>query len=316
MRFCSLLILLLVSTLGLACTKSIITAEVKHPTPVAQNQPGSSELEQRLKTICDRAQGTVSLSVIHIESGKTISINGKSQLPLYSVFKLPLAIAILKAVEENRLRLDQKIHVTPAEIVQGTPGNTAMWQKPVDVPIERLIEFAISRSDNTSAEKLLQLAGGPSKVTERMRSLGFQNIVIRSTIAEYLKTRQNPNIGSAEDLANLLVQLHQGKLLQPAHTKLLILSMERTNIGLHRLRGDLPKGTLVADKTGSGEKSEVTKMAKATNDVGIITLPSGRGHLAMAVLVSESTLPDAAQEKVIAELARAAYDAYSKVRQN
>ena len=73
----------------------------------------------------------------------------------------------------------------------------------------------------------------------------------------------------------------------------------------------MPSGTLVADKTGSGEKDAVTKVAKATNDVGIITLPSGRGHLAMAVLVSESKLPDAAQEKLIAELARTAYDAYS-----
>jgi hypothetical protein len=55
----------------------------------------------------------------------------------------------------------------------------------------------------------------------------------------------------------------------------------------------------------------VTRVAKATNDAGIITLPSGRGPLAIAVLISESKLPDAAQEKLIAELARAAYDAYS-----
>ena len=316
MRFNSLCILLLISALGLACTKSTTTAEVRYPSPVptvAQNEPGGveQELEQRLKTISDRAQGTVGLSLIHIESGKTISINGNSQLPLYSVFKLPLAVAVLKEVEENRLRLDQKIHVTPAEIVQGTPGNTAIWQKPVDFPIERLIDFSIARSDNTSTDKLLQLVGGPLKVTERMRSLGFQNIDIRSTVAEYVKTRQNPNVGSAEDLAKLLVQLHEGKILQPAQGKLLIGFMERANTGLHRLRGDLPKGTLVADKTGSGERNDVTKVAKATNDVGIITLPSGRGHLAMAVLVSESTLPDAAQEKLIAELARAAYDAYS-----
>lgn len=87
--------------------------------------------------------------------------------------------------------------------------------------------------------------------------------------------------------------------------------MQRATTGLHRLRGDLPSGTLVADKTGSGERDEVTRVAKATNDVGIITLPSGRGHLAMAVLVSNSKLPESAQEKLIADLARAAFDAYS-----
>lgn len=307
MRINSICILLLLSVFGLACTKPSSPAATS-----PQNQPGDVEqqLENRLKTISDGAQGTVGLTVVHIESGKTISLNGKSQLPLYSVFKLPLAIAVLKEVEENRLRLDQKVQVTPAEIVQGTPGNTALWQKPIAVSVEQLIEYSISRSDNTSAEKLLQLIGGPIKVTERMRSLGFQDLDIHSTVAEYVKTRQNPNVGAADDLARLLVQLHQGKLLQPAQTNLLIGFMQRANTGLNRLRGNLPAGTVVADKTGSGEKDAATGMAKATNDVGIITLPSNRGHLAIAVLVNQSKLPDAAQEKLIAELARAAYDAY------
>ncbi len=220
MRFNSVCILLLFSALASACAKSTSTAESRKnnesPSPVAtgaQTQPGKveQELERRLKTICDGAQGTVGLSVVHIENGKTISINGNSQLPLYSVFKLPLAIAVLKDVEENRLRLDQKIHVTPAEIVPGAPENTALWQKPVDFTIEQLIGFSISRSDNTSTDKLLQLVGGPIKVTERMRSLGFQNLDIHSTVAEFVKSRTNPNTGSAEDLAKLLVQLHHEK---------------------------------------------------------------------------------------------------------
>jgi beta-lactamase class A len=310
-------ILLLFSTFASGCAKATSTAETKKsnesPSPVTQTQPTvDQELERRLKIICDRAPGTVGLSVIHIESGKTVSINGNAQLPLYSVFKLPLSIAVLKDVEENRLRLDQKVHVTPPETVQGTPGNMALWKKPVDVSVEQLIDYAIARSDNTSADKLVQLVGSPLKVTERMRSLGFQNLDIHITSGEFFKTRQNPNTGSADDLAKLLMQLQQGKLLEPAHQNLLIESMQRGTVGLHRLRGDLPRGTLVADKTGSGEPDAITRVAKVTNDVGIITLPSGRGHLAMAVLVNGSKLPDAAQEKLIAELARAAYDAYSK----
>ena len=312
MRFKSVCMLLLFATLPSACAKPITTAESvktnESPSPVASVDP---ELERRLKTICDGAQGTVGLSVIHVESGKTISINGSSQLPLYSVFKLPLAIAVLKDIEENRVRLDQKVNVTPADTVQGTPGNMALWKRPVDVSVEQLIEYAISRSDNTAADKLVELVGGPLKVTERMRSLGFQNLDIHISSGEFFKNRQNPNTGSADDLAKLLVQLQQGKLVQLAHQNLVIGFMQRSTIGLHRLRGDLPRGTVVADKTGSGEQDPVTKVAKVTNDVGIITLPAGRGHLAMAVLVNQSKLPDAAQEKLIAQLARAAYDAYS-----
>jgi len=307
MRFQLLFILLLFS----ACTKTATTAVVRpSPSPVATAQNIDHDLEQRLKTITDGAQGTVGLSVVHIESGKTVSINGSSQLPLYSVYKLPLAITVLKEVEEKRLRLDQKIHGTPADVVQGTTANSALWQKPVDYTVVQLLEFSISRSDNTSSDKLLDLVGGPLKVTERMRSLGFKNLDVHISSGEFAKTRQNPNTGSADDLAQLLVQLHQGKILESDQLNLLRGFMQRATTGLHRLRGDLPRGTPVADKTGSGEPDAITKVAKVTNDVGIITLPSGHGHLAIAVLMSGSKLPDTAQEKLIAELARAAYDAY------
>ena len=319
MRFNLLLVSSLFLALGLtSCTKPSTIADTSNraPTqqsPTSQNQASDvdQELEQRLKAICEKAGGTVGVSAVHIESGKSLSINGKSRLPLYSVFKLPLAITVLKDVKENRLRLEQKIHVDPAETVVGTLGNSALWQKPVDFTIAELIDVSISRSDNTSSEKLLQLVGGPAGVTERMRSLGLQNLDIHSTVTEFVKTRKNPNTGSAEDLANLLAQLQQGKILQPAQANLLIGFMQKAVTGLKRLRGDLPAGTLVADKTGSGELDEITKVAKATNDVGIITLPPGRGHLAIAVLVSESRLSDADQEKLIAEIARAVYDAYA-----
>ncbi len=316
MRLIPVCILLLFSALALACTSTReLTTNSAAPSQAAtgpQNQSGAveKELQSRLKSLSDGAQGTVGLAVVHIESGKTISINGDIQLPLYSVFKLPLAVAVLKDVEEGRLRLDQQVHVTPEETVQGAPENTALWQKPVDYTIAQLIEVSIARSDNTSTDKLLALVGGPARVTERMLSLGFKSLDIHLTGAEYVKTRENPNLGAAEDLAKLLVQMHQGKLLQPDHQNLLIGFMQRATTGMRRLRGDLPSGTMVADKTGSGERDTTTRAPKATNDVGIITLPSGRGHLAIAVLVSESKLPDTAQEKLIAQVARTAYDAY------
>jgi len=295
-----------------ACTKPSATATEPINNP-SSSQAAEPELERRLEEICSRAEGTVGVTVVHIESGKSSSVNGKSPLPLYSVFKLPLAIVVLKEVEENRLRLEQPVHVTPEDIVPGTPDNTSLWVKPVDKTIAELMELSIARSDNTSTDKLLQLVGGTANVTQRMRSLGFDTLDIHSSVAEYVK-RRNPNTGSSDDMASLLVQLHQGKLLQPEYTKLLIGFMQNAVTGLKRLRGDLPSPTLVAHKTGSGEKSSTTNFAKATNDVGLITLPSTRGTIAIAVLMNDSKLPDASQEKVIAELARAAYDFYNTRR--
>jgi len=292
----------------------VVRSPSNAPTVTSTGEQGDLEkqLAKQLAQISNRTQGSIGVAVVHVESGRRVAVQGNTALPLYSVFKLPLAITVLKEVEANRLKVDQPIHVTPDEIVPGTSDNTALWARPVDRSVAELIELSISRSDNTSTDKLLQLIGGPQRVTEHMRTLGFQNIDIHSSAMDFVKTPQNPNTGSAEDLANLLTQLQQGKILQPEHNTLLLGYMRRAETGLKRLRGDLPSGTLVADKTGSGERNPQTNVPKATNDVGIITLPNGQGNLAMAVLVSESTLTHVEQEKLIAELARAAYDAFTK----
>jgi beta-lactamase class A len=274
------------------------TAQPQKPESV------DAELTERLQKLCDRAGGQVGVAVIHVETGRSAAIQGTTPLPLYSVFKLPLAVSVLKGVEENRLRLDQRVRITPAEVVPGWQGNSDLWRKPVERTLAELLELSIVRSDNTSSDMLLGLVGGPAVVTERMRSLGFQNIDIHSTVREFAARRENPNTGTASDLATLLARLQQGEVLQQPQRALLLGLMARATTGEKRLRGDLPRGTPVADKTGTGEAGA------ATNDVGIITLPQGSGHLAMAVLVSGSKLPVEAQEKLIAELARAAYDAH------
>jgi beta-lactamase class A len=262
-------------------------------------------LTERLQKICDRAgSGIVSVAVIHVETGRAATIQGATPLPLYSVFKLPLAVTVLKEVEANRLRLDRKVSITPAEVAPGWKGNSDLWRRPVERTVAELLELSLVRSDNTSSDKLLQLVGGPAIVTERMRSLGFENINIRSTVREFAAQGGTPNTGTASDLARLLAQLQKGEILQPPQLEVILNFMGRATTGERRLRGDLPAGTPVADKTGTGESGS------STNDVGLITLPKGKGHLAMAVLVSGSKLPDAAQEKLIAELARAAYDAH------
>lgn len=273
--------------------------------------PAGDQLSTSLKAIIDRAGGNAAVTVIHVESGRSFVVNGSATLPLYSVFKLPLAVAVLKDVEEKRLKIDQQVHVTPEDIVPGTPGNTDMWRQPVDRTVAQLIDVSIALSDNTSTDKLLQLAGGPEAVTRRLRAMGFNDILIQTNIRDFAATFQKHNTGSSDDLAKLLVRLQKGELLEPTHQELLIGYMRAAKTGTRRIRGNLPAGTIVGDKTGSGETNKATGTPNATNDVGLITLPDGT-HLAIAVLLNGSKLYDVDQEKVIADLARAAYDAFVK----
>ena len=56
------------------------------------------------------------------------------------------------------------------------------------------------------------------------------------------------------------------------------------------------------------QRAECTHVLGVANDVGIITLPNNAGHVALAIFVKESTADTPAQEKTIAQVARAVYD--------
>ena len=290
------------------CEVVVARAYTSSPSPAAGAAPSDkvdAQLTERLKTLCGGANGEVGVAVIHVESGRTALFEGSKPLPLYSVYKLPLAVTVLKQVEEKQLALDKKVHVTPDDVAPGSQFNTDLWRKPVDKTVTELLEFSIVRSDNTSSDKLLELVGGPGAVTKSMRALSFTDINIQYSSRQFAERRDNPNTGTASDLARLLAQLQKGEILQPSQLGMLLGFMTRARTGgERRLRADLPAGTPVADKTGTGAPGS------STNDVGLITLPEGKGHLAVAVLVSSSKLPVESQEKLIAQVARAAYDAY------
>lgn len=292
-----------------ACSRTTPTT-ISAPSLLSTNAASSERpeaadaaLAQRFKTLCESAGGDIGVAVVHVESGRTAAFEGKKELPLYSVYKLPLAITVLQEVEKKNLSLEKKVRVTPDDVPSGSQFNADLWRRPVDKTVAELLEFSIVRSDNTSSDKLLELIGGPAGVSERMRALGFSNIDIKYSSREFAAHRDKPNTATANDLAQLLVKLQKGELLQAPQFSLLFGFMERARTGgERRLRANLPAGTRVAEKTGSGDTT--------TNDVGLITLPDGKGHLAMAVLISGAKISTEAQEKLIADLARAAYDSY------
>jgi len=306
------LVVVLLLLAGSACDRGGATTNSGRleasASPASRTEAADAELTQVLRRLCENARGDVGVAIVHIETGRSLELEGAKKLPLYSVFKLPLAVTVLKDVEEQRLKLDQKVRVNPGDVAPGSQFNTDLWQKLAEKSVAELVELSIVRSDNTSSDKLLELVGGPAGVTSRMRSLGFTNIDIISTVREFTAHRDKPNTGTASDLARLLTRLQKGELLQPAQLNLLLGFMVRARIGEHRLRGNLPPGTDVADKTGTGDAGATT------NDVGIITLPENKGHLAIAVLITGSKLPAEAQEKLIADVARAAYDSYTAVK--
>ncbi|GAB4228389.1 MAG: class A beta-lactamase [Elainellaceae cyanobacterium] len=245
-----------------------------------------------------------------LETGESVSLNGNQRFPMQSVYKLPIAMAVLAQVDRRNLKLDQKIQIQASDIVQDSQVLNENSQG-MEYSLAELLKYMVSDSDNTACDVLLKLLGGPKIVTEYLQNLGVNNINVANTEKELRQdsSLQYRNNATPDAAVVLLRALHEGQGLSESSQALLLQLMTETSTGLKRIKGLLPNGAVVAHKTGTS--ATVNGVTAATNDVGLVTLPNGQ-HLAIAVFVSDSQATDAIREEVIAKVARAAWDEWSR----
>jgi beta-lactamase class A len=317
----------------------------------ADTTPSTAALEAEIARIAAESGGTVGVAAIHVESGERVAVNGRERFPMQSVYKVPIALQLLKRVEAGEVDLDQRVAVAKEDL---RPGHSPMAEESPrggEYTVRELLRRMVSESDNTASDVLLRLAGGPSAVTHLLWSEGWEGILVsrpegllalefhaippgmggphrqsraafdsvlvqipmemrKEGMRRYLADPRDTS--TPEHMAALLVALQQGRLLTREHNALLLRLMTETPTGPRRLKGRLPAGTAVAHKTGtSGVLDGVTAVV---NDVGIVTLPGGRGHVALAVFVKGAARGTGAAEDAIARISRAVYDHWTRPR--
>jgi beta-lactamase class A len=276
---------------------------------VASNAANVNELRSRIEQIAQTAQGRVGATAMVLETGQSVSLNGEQRFPMQSVYKFPIAMALLAKVDQGKLKLDQRVRVERSDVVQGQILDQNSQGK--EFSLAELLKYMVSESDNTACDVLLRLIGGPKVVTQYLRNLGVNDIVVANTEKELAQDKavQYHNYATPDAVVVLLRALHEGRGLSKSSQSLLLRLMTETPTGLKRIKGLLPKGTVVAHKTGTSRT--VDGVTAATNDVGLVTLPNGR-HLAIAVFVSDAKADDEIREAVIAKVSQAAWDEWRK----
>jgi beta-lactamase class A len=261
----------------------------------------------------EKASGAVvGVSVLHLESGRAISHRGNERFQMASVFKVPVAIAVLDAVEKGRLRLDQDVEILESDREEVGPINDT-WKPGMRVTVAYMVDVMLVDSDNTAADKLIALLGGPAVAEKALTARGVSGIRIsldekglgvamKEDLAALERGEQN---GATPDaMAALLVRLFKGELLAAPSTNRILDAMRRCATGGRRLRAGLPKGTEVRDKTGT--------LRSCSNDSGIVSLPDGT-HLVVAVFTRGGT-GAAQRDAAIASVARVAWEAFAPPR--
>ena len=247
-----------------------------------------------------------------LETNDTLSYHNCQRYPMLSVFKLAIAMKVLDEVDRGRLRLTQPVLLTPADLPETySPLRDRYPAGNVRVSVQDLLTYMVTLSDNNACDKLLQLVGGPHRVTAFVRRLGVRPFVVEVSEAQmgaqWASQYRNWSYPSAQ--LDLLGQIYQQMALSKPSSALLWQLLLDTSVGPKRLKGLLPAGTPVAHRTGTSS-TNAQGLSPALNDVGVIVLPNGQ-HLAIAVFVADSYADTATRERVIATIAKAAYDEFA-----
>ncbi len=271
-----------------------------------------NDLRQKIEQIVASKKAVVGVSIIGNDGKDKISINGEKHFPMQSVFKFHIGLLMMSEIDKGKFSLDQKIEIKKDELLPGLYSPIReKYPEGATLSIAEILEYTVSQSDNVGCDVLLKLLGGPPTVENYFSKNRFKDIAIK--INE--ETMQNnwdrqfenwttPN--AANKVLESFFYNKKKRLSQTSHDFIWKL-MRETSTGKDRLKGKLPEGTVVAHKTGYSGAHKTTGVYAAVNDIGIVFLPNGK-HFFISVFVTDSKEDFAANEKIIADIAKASWD--------
>ncbi len=275
-------------------------------TPVKQTGAATDKAAERaLAELEKRESGILGVAALDSASGRRIDYRAQERFAMCSTFKLLLAGAVLKKVDNGEERLERVLAYTRSQIVPHSPVTLPALNKGLSV--EALCEAAMKQSDNTAANLLLKTIGGPAGLTRFARSMGDGTTRLdRIEIALNEAAPGDPrDTTSPSAMLASAQKLLSGSFLKPDSRKKLEGWMMACQTGGARLKAGFPKDWQIGDKTGSGAYG-------TTNDVAII-YPPGRPPIFIAAYYTgtrKKTLPEL--EAVLAQTGKIIFEAFSK----
>lgn len=302
-----------------------------------QVQADSTRIEAEVARLAATIDGDVGIAAWRLDgSGDKVLHNADRAFPMASTYKVAIVAAVLARVDAGELKLSTMVPVPSSMYVNSEVIADRFIHEGVSLSIHNLIEVTLTQSDNTATDVLMAQAGGPAAVTAWLRSQGIEgqrvdrdtNRLLRDfygvgpgPMAEVVKAAlaADPSLATRGErahapfdndpqdtstpraMATLLTRLFRGEALSAESTRVISEVMERCRTCDARLRGRMPPGTKVADKSGT--------VGGTVNDVGVVTLPDG-SQFAIAAFVMRSNVPRSERERVIAEIARSVRDYY------
>lgn len=263
-------------------------------------------LRSQIEKIIDGKKLTLGFAVENLQTGQKVTINGEKRFPMQSVYKLPIAVVLLKEVEGGRFGLDDTIKITPADYQPDTWSPLAeRYPEGVAMTLSEVITYMVAFSDNNATDLLLDKIGGPKRVQDTIDSLEIRDIRIQNTEKELHASPalQYANYATPDAMIRFLKLFADGKLLKGEVQSFLWKVMADCATG--SVSRKIPGDITVAHKTGSSG-TDADGITAAVNDVGLIRLDNG-DLIAFAIFITGSAEPADDNYDIIAEIGAAVY---------
>lgn len=246
------------------------------------------------------AGGRLGVYAIDTAGDVRISYRADERFPLCSTFKVILVAAILMRSSRVEGLLQRRIYYQRNDLATYSP----ITEKYVvdGMTVAELCAAALQYSDNTAANILIGIIGGPAAVTEYARSIGNGEFRL-----DRWETDLNSSIpGDPRDtatpaaMARSLQALTCGAALPPTQREQLNQWLRGNTTGAKRIRAAVPGSWAVGDKTGSGDYG-------TTNDLAVLWPPQ-RQPLILAIYYTQDAPKAPWRDEVVAAAARIVVD--------
>ncbi len=232
-----------------------------------EKQSPTTSYLQALSDLEYQSGGRLGVGLLDLKSGNQIGHRSDERFGMCSTFKLALAAIILKEAEEGQIDLHSRVNYTADDMESYAPV-TSQFLKRGYMTVAEMAEATQKTSDNTAANLLLELIGGPAGFTERLRRTGDMT----TRLDRYEPAMNLVPPGEVRDtttpaaMASTIRHIFSKAYLSADNQRLLRTWLEETETGLKRLRAGFPATWAAGDKTGT---AIAESMANKYNDIAV-----------------------------------------------
>ena len=267
----------------------------------------STTLREALEKLARESKArAVAVALLDLESGFRFSLAGDRWFHAASTIKLAVLLAIFRAADEGRLRLDDSLHVrnrfvsaadgSPFRLDPSSDAMPELYQAiGRTAKISALAEGMIVASSNLATNLLLDFLG-VEYARNVLRDAQVSGVELRRGVEDRAAHEKGiDNEATADGLLTLLSALRGDFLKRESREQAIhVLLAQRFN---SMIPAGLPAHATVAHKTG--------EISTACHDVGIVYLPEREPYI--AVILTEFDAEQNGRRETVAAISEMIY---------